>query len=83
MSCLIYAVDGMGNCIGKCDSNCYEAKHPECDCICMGMNHGKGLKIAQENITKHAEEWMRQYRKFHPEVKSFGFGEDPNQLKLF
>ena len=83
MSCLIFASDASGNCVGRCDANCYDAKHPECDCICKGMNHGKGIKVAEENMRRCADEWMREYREKHPNVKTFGFDVDPNQLKLF
>ena len=83
MSCLIYACNGRGECIGKCDSNCYNAKTPDCDCICHGANHGVGLKKARENITKHVDEWMERYKRQNKEVKTFGFDGDPKQIKLF
>lgn len=60
MSCLIYASNG-DHCIGKCDANCYNATHPECDCICRGANHGVGLKQAQENTAKYCDEWIKKY----------------------
>lgn len=83
MSCLIYASDGQGRCVGKCDATCYDAEGPDCDCICRGMNHGKGKKAAQDNTSKYVDEWMKKYREEHPGVKTFGFGEDPKQQKLF
>lgn len=30
----------------RCDANCYNAKHPECKCVCGGLNHGKGYNWA-------------------------------------
>lgn len=33
----------------RCDARCYNAKGPDCDCICGGKNHGVGLQKAQEN----------------------------------
>lgn len=83
MSCLIYASDGQGNCIGRCDASCYEAREPQCDCICGGVNHGKGLTAAQINTSRYAEKWMNDYKKRYPNVKTFGFDVDPDQLKLF
>lgn len=62
MSCLIYASNG-DHCIGKCDANCYNATHPECDCICGGKNHGVGLAKAQDNTRQYAEKWMVRYAK--------------------
>ena len=38
--------DGM---VGRCDSRCYEAQSPECDCICGGRNHGLRLERALES----------------------------------
>jgi hypothetical protein len=35
--------------VGRCDAKCYEAREPECDCICGGRNHGVGLQRALEN----------------------------------
>ena len=34
---------------GRCDAKCYDAKHPDCDCLCGGRNHGAGLKRAMDN----------------------------------
>jgi hypothetical protein len=31
--------------VGRCDARCYNAVTPDCDCICGGRNHGKGLGI--------------------------------------
>lgn len=60
---LIYQSNSDG-CTGKCDANCYNATGPECDCICGGANHGVGLKKAQENTAKYADEKMiEQYAK--------------------
>lgn len=34
----------------RCDGHCYNGRHDKCKCICNGKNHGKGLKIAVENV---------------------------------
>jgi hypothetical protein len=34
-----------GSLIGRCDARCYNAKHPKCDCVCGGVNHGRGFWI--------------------------------------
>ncbi len=34
--------------VGRCDAKCYDARHPHCDCVCGGRNHGKGLDEAIE-----------------------------------
>ena len=83
MSCLIYAHNG-DHCIGKCDSNCYNAISPECDCICRGMNHGVGLKKAQENTVKYVDEWIDKYSKEkNIPAKNIAVNQDIYQLSLF
>jgi len=37
------------NIVGRCDAKCYDAKHDHCQCVCGGVNHGKGIEKAQEN----------------------------------
>lgn len=34
----------------RCDKRCYDAKHPNCTCICGGKNHAAGLQKASENV---------------------------------
>lgn len=48
-------------CVGRCDAKCYEATCPDCDCICGGMNHGKGLDRATDNTRDYAEVWLEEY----------------------
>jgi len=36
-----------------CDSRCYNAVKPTCECVCAGRNHGVGLKKALQNIAEH------------------------------
>jgi len=33
----------------RCDAKCYDAQHPDCDCLCGGRNHGAGLQKAMQN----------------------------------
>lgn len=53
---LIEQYSGDGRLIGRCDARCYEAKHPRCDCICGGRNHGAGFNKALENTRAMFEE---------------------------
>lgn len=60
---LITVYDSNGKRIGKCGYSCYNAKGPECKCICQGANHGKGFKRAMaqtaeitETIIKRADD---------------------------
>ncbi len=48
----LIAVYNSEGCVGRCDAKCYEAEHPECECICGGLNHGTGLVRAQDNTMR-------------------------------
>jgi hypothetical protein len=48
---------------GRCDAKCYDAACPDCDCMCNGMNHGKGKKTALENTRIHAEDLLEKMGK--------------------
>ena len=45
----------------KCDANCYNAIKKECECICMGKNHGVGYTKARAYTTAHAHEMIVAY----------------------
>jgi hypothetical protein len=47
--------------VGRCDAKCYDAKEPDCDCICGGKNHGAGLHQARDNTRELAEGWLKEY----------------------
>ena len=49
-------------CVGRCDARCYNAKHPDCDCICGGRNHGCKEERAISNTREHYEEWLEEYK---------------------
>lgn len=57
----LIAVYGHDGCEGRCDAKCYNAQHPECDCVCGGANHGKGLAVATANTAAMAEGWIERY----------------------
>ena len=54
MTTLIAVYDSSGHLVGRCDAKCYNAEHPQCDCICGGRNHGVGLNRALDNT----REWL-------------------------
>lgn len=81
MVTLITAYKSDGTCIGRCDAKCYNAECVNCQCICGGANHGKGINQASENTKEMMEKWMEDYRqKF--EVDHFKVS-DEVQLALF
>jgi hypothetical protein len=45
----VLAVYSTKGCVGRCDANCYNAKHHKCTCICGGENHSKGFECAEVN----------------------------------
>ena len=53
----------------RCDARCYNAKSAACDCICRGMNHGKGLNVAVEQTSRLAASWIERYGAEHPGEK--------------
>lgn len=65
MATLISAHNSEG-CYGRCDAKCYGAASPDCDCICGGMNHGKGEQQAYDNTRDLAESWVDKYKALHP-----------------
>ena len=54
---------------GRCDARCYGATHPDCDCVCRGMNHGKGLRQAADNTQRLADQWVDTWRQEHPDAQ--------------
>lgn len=54
-------------CVGRCDEKCYDAKEPKCDCVCGGMNHGRGQEEAIENTQNHSKNIMKTWQKKHIE----------------
>lgn len=64
--------DGEGH---RCDATCYNAKGSDCDCICHGQNHGKGLAEAARlsGVTLYSV----YFRTKNQLVRRFGFVVDP------
>ena len=60
MSTLIAVYNSEGL-VGRCDARCYEAKEPDCSCICGGANHGAGFDQAIDNTRELAESWVERY----------------------
>ena len=54
MSVLLVEKDGSGKVIHRCDARCYNAKGPICECMCNGLNHGKGFSQSVENVLSHS-----------------------------
>lgn len=52
--------------VGRCDAKCYNAQHLDCDCICAGYNHGKGLEQAILQTREVGERWVEEFLVQHP-----------------
>ena len=77
MTTLIAAYNG-NVCIGRCDAKCYNAKQPNCDCICCGMNHGQQIFKAEKNTREHYLQWVDNFENFvlNPCVNQLNIFED-------
>jgi len=64
--------------VGRCDAKCYDAKHPDCDCVCRGHNHGVGLSKAQQNTCDMTKALLKKYGKENVILSDKG-----KQLQLF
>jgi hypothetical protein len=64
----LISVHSSDGCEGRCDARCYEATHPDCKCICHGVNHGVGLSRAVDNTRQLAEDWVADFAAQHPEA---------------
>ena len=64
MSILITVINLLGH-HEFCDERCYNAIGPKCDCVCGGINHGKGLPKAIQNtieLSKYGNQDNRKWR---------------------
>jgi len=53
--------------IRRCDTRCYNAAHPRCDCVCGGLNHGVGYEKALQNTRQHAAELVKANHSPNPD----------------
>lgn len=45
----------------RCDAKCYNATHPDCDCVCGGRNHGAGKQQAIETTRRYTLQILEHY----------------------
>jgi hypothetical protein len=58
MATLIYVRSGNGQ-YRCCNANCYNAREPDCRCICGAKNHGVGESKAVQNVLAYTEDQVR------------------------
>jgi hypothetical protein len=68
---------------GRCDAKCYEADHPDCDCICGGRNHGAGLQQAVDNTRELAQSWIDRAKANGQDVADVQLALDVQHEPLF
>jgi hypothetical protein len=56
----LIAVYNSNGLVGRCDAKCYNATHPDCDCVCGGRNHGAGQQQAIDNTREMVREWIKK-----------------------
>jgi len=66
----LIAVCNSKGCVGRCDAKCYNAAKPECDCICGGANHGRGLDKARANVEVQAVAMLEDWQTRHPDLSN-------------
>jgi hypothetical protein len=68
---------------GRCDAKCYDAREPDCDCICGSRNHGAGREQAVENTRELAESWIERARADGQDITGFKPAVDATHEPLF
>ena len=51
-----------GHSIRSCNAICYDATKEECNCICGGINHGKGFEKAHQNVAEAHKTFMEAFK---------------------
>lgn len=69
MTTLIHVFDGEGRTLARCDSRCYNATRPGCDCCCGGLNHGVGINQAARNTLTTITAMLDAWQKMNPDTK--------------
>lgn len=62
MSTLIVSSSAHGS-RRRCNAKCYNARRPECDCICGGANHGVGECQARQNTRDLGATWLESAKR--------------------
>ena len=80
---IIYSVHLGDRVIGRCDSNCHNAKGDVCHCCCGGGHHGIGSKAAVEDRKNISDLELIETCKLVYGPGIYRIGRTPEQLELF
>ncbi|MFZ2385283.1 MAG: hypothetical protein WBE75_03655 [Candidatus Omnitrophota bacterium] len=62
-------------------TTCYDAKHPHCNCVCGGRNHGAGKQKAVENTFEIAQELIKNLPP--DQKKKISINPEARQVRFF
>ncbi|MFI9845112.1 hypothetical protein ACIHFD_49395 [Nonomuraea sp. NPDC051941] len=79
----LLAVFGPGGRVQRCDAGCYNARGKDCDCICEGGNHGRGLQYALVLSREQYQRWIARAREKDPEIEHIEIGMEVQAIPLF
>lgn len=68
---------GNSNGMRRCDAQCHDAIQDDCDCICGGRFHGKGVKAVMRMIEERGDKIIKAINtersvQFAPVQKTLG-----------
>jgi len=70
MSTLIKLIHN-GQRAGTCNAKCYNSRSKSCNCICNGLNHGKGYTEAVNSTRLAGRDAVAAYVAAHPEAATW------------
>lgn len=80
----LLAIHLPGGRVLRCDAKCYQATlGTECDCVCGGVNHAKGLERALILTRKQVQRWIEAARRRHSDIIGVEIGVEVQQFDLF
>ncbi|MET7335938.1 hypothetical protein [Nonomuraea sp. NPDC005650] len=80
----LLAIHRPGGRTQRCDARCYQATlGSECDCVCGGVNHAKGLQQALILTRKQVQRWIEAARRRHSDIIGVEIGVEAQMNDLF
>jgi hypothetical protein len=66
----------------RCNAKCYNARGPDCNCLCLGVNHGVGEQQTRANTREMGHTWTQRATRPHSRRRN-KFRTPPEQGELF
>ncbi len=80
---VIFEVRNSDGFVRRCDGRCYNATGTECACICGGVNHGVGEKVAREDREYLSDQDILSNSHAPAADKTLTVTRPPLQMELF